>query len=488
MNTTPSTKAGMKLFMDGTLALSRVEAAGIRIDVGYLDATLADIKRQIAENRKAMESDPVMREWKRMYGRKMKDGPAQLGAVLNAMGYHSATKTEKEGREQWNEAALTRLDIPFAKLYLATKKLNNTVRTFLGGIRREVDQDGYLHPFYKLASGGAFDDEKGGAQSYRSSSSDPNGTNWPKRNEIMAKLVRQAIIPRKGRRVGERDYSGIEVKMACLYTKDPQLIREFTVKGADPHGDTACQLFFLKPDEVEKKGTRDAAKNMFVFPQFYGSVYFQCAPPIWEAMERRNFTVKGTTLTIREHLARKGITRLGDCSHDTRHPDHHDKSTFVNRVREVEKDFWERRFKVYTEWKKKWWAEYQKRGWFALKSGFVCQGHYRRNQVLNYAIQGTAFHCLLWSLTETVKELAKRKMKSLVIGQIHDSMLADVPENEVQDYLGLTHEIMSERLPRHWDWITVPVETEVDLSEVNGNWYEMTPWVKNDQGVWGATS
>jgi DNA polymerase I-like protein with 3'-5' exonuclease and polymerase domains len=481
MNAIPSTKAGMKLFMDGTLALSRVEAAGIRIDVGYVDATLAETKRRIAENEKAMASDPVMREWKQMFGRKAKvTSVEQLGAVLNAMGHHSATRTEKGQREQWNSAALDRLDIPFFKLYTATKKLRNVETTFLGGIRREVDENGFLHPFYKLASGGAFDDEKGGAQSYRGSSSDPNGTNWPKRDEEMAKLVRRAIIPRKGRRIIERDFSGIEVRVACCVTKDPQLIREFTKPGGDPHGQTAQQLFLLKPDEVEKKGTRDASKNMFVFPQFFGSVYFQCAPPIWEAMGRRHFVVKGDGVTIREHLARKGLTSLGDCSPQGNHDN---PSTFVNLVRKVEKDFWERRFRVYTDWKKRWWEQYRKRGWFPLDTGFVCQGHMKRNQVLNYRIQGQAFHCNLWCITEAVRELAKRKMKSLLIGHIHDSQLGDVPENEVQDYLGLTHEIMSERLPKHWDWITVPIETEVDLSEVNGNWHEMTPWV-NHNGVW----
>jgi DNA polymerase I len=301
------------------------------------------------------------------------------------------------------------------------------------------------------------------------------------RNPMMRDLIRRVFVARDGRSIVERDFSGVEVRMACAYTHDPRLIKEFTGPGGDPHGDTAAQLFLLPKDQIDKKTLRDSAKNQFVFPQFYGSVAFQCAPAIWEAMERRQFRVgaDGDGRLLREHLANKRIKELGDCTPGapTR------PGTFVHLVKEVEDDFWQRRFKVYTQWKKDWYAEYCRRGWFPLYTGFVCRGYYRRNQVLNYAIQGSAFHCLLWSLIEIDKEIRRRGMKTLLVGQVHDSLLADVPDGEVQEYLDLSQEVMSERLPKHWSWINVPIDTEVDVTPVGGSWLDKAEWVRRD-GRW----
>ena len=95
----------------------------------------------------------------------------------------------------------------------------------------------------------------------------------------------------------------------------------------------------------------------------------------------------------------------------------------------------------------------------------------KRNEVINYPIQGSAFHCLLWSLTQLVlKHLKKHKMKSIIIGQIHDSIIADVPEEETDDYIALANRVMVDSVRRKWDWIITPLETEAAISSVNGNW------------------
>jgi hypothetical protein len=104
------------------------------------------------------------------------------------------------------------------------------------------------------------------------------------------------------------------VRAACCYTKDPRLISDFTEDGKDPHGDTAELLFGVKkemfktPEEKAgwKKGMRDWTKNRFVFPQFFGSVYFQCAPSIWNAVEKGALMPDGKS-TVMEHLAKQGI-------------------------------------------------------------------------------------------------------------------------------------------------------------------------------------
>lgn len=476
----PNCLRGYKLFHEGQLALAEMEHHGIRLDLDYLDGAIEESREKVAEDEAALTQSKIYRTiWKKKYGNKAKLGsPTQLAFVMRELGYEPK-RNERTGRDVLDKKEISDFDHPFVKRYIALKEEKKALDTYLLGFRRECDSDGFLHPSYNLASGGE-DEGGGGAESLRGSCDSPNFQNIPIRNKEIGRRIRPSFIPRRGRRIVERDLSGNEVKAACCYTKDPRLISDFALGKGDPHGDTAMQLFGLKKKKVHKPTTRDAAKNQFVFPQFFGSVYFQCAPPIWKAMEKRDFRVGEKGITIREHLRKQGITELGDCTPgaETR------RGTFVHRVKEVEQNFWNKRFKVYTQWKRDWYQKYCERGWFELYTGFVCEGYYRRNQVLNFAIQGNAFHWLLWVIIEITKELKKRRMKSILVGEIHDSLLGDVPDNELQDYLELTDDVFSRRLPEHYkDHIIVPIVTEVDVTPVDGSWHTKEEWKRNN-GIW----
>ena len=53
------------------------------------------------------------------------------------------------------------------------------------------------------------------------------------------------------------------------------------------------------------------------------------------------------------------------------------------------------------------------------------------NMIVNSPIQGTAFHCLLWSMIEINKFIKKEKLESKLIGQIHDEILVDTVPDEL---------------------------------------------------------
>ena len=67
-----------------------------------------------------------------------------------------------------------------------------------------------------------------------------------------------------------------------------------------------------------------------------------------------------------------------------------------------------------------------------------------------------------------VNAMRKRKMRSRVVAQIHDSIIADVQRDEVDDYLELAADITTNRLRKAWPWITVPFTVEAELAE--GSW------------------
>jgi hypothetical protein len=172
-------------------------------------------------------------------------------------------------------------------------------------------------------------------------------------------------------------------------------------------------------------------------------------------------TVDGVPLF--DVLSKKGITELGDCNPKEKPR----RGTFEKHISDVQQDFWGRRFKVYDGWKKQWFADYQRNGFIRMKTGFVVSGSYKKNQIINSPVQGAAFHCLLWSLIRLQKQLNKRKMRSLVVGQIHDSVLMDCTPEELDEVIGLAVEIMTKQLREQWKWIVIPLEVEVEASDTN---------------------
>lgn len=465
--------AAYQLMHEGMEALAHVEAAGMRVDVGYLKRTIEDTKGKMTALESKLRGDKVYKTWRKAFGSKTKLGSKeQLGAVLfGVMGYRCANVTPT-GRPKVDEAALETVDLPFVKDYLHLMKLQKAKSTYLTGILRESvkssDGNYYLHPFFNLHT----------ALSYRSSCDHPNFQNMPVRLKWFSELIRKAFIPRPDHDIAEIDYGGIEVKAVEWYSHDPVLLKYIQDPSTDMHRDIACQLFMIDKEEV-LKDVRHVAKNKFVFPEFYGSYYVDCARAIWEALLRQKLKA-ASGFDLREHLAKKGIAKGGRFDPDTEPA----RGTFEAHVKAVEEDFWGRRFKVHKAWMRSWWEEYQRKGWFQTLTGFVIGGVLRRNQVTNLGAQGSAFHCLLWSLTQLVKAIKKYKMKTRIVGQIHDSIVPDIHRKERQSFLDLCHEVMTVKVKKHWDFINTPMEVEVELSPDGGTWFQKTKYERDGEGLW----
>jgi len=107
-----------------------------------------------------------------------------------------------------------------------------------------------------------------------------------------------------------------------------------------------------------------------------------------------------------------------------------------------------------------------------LLTGFVCKGYMSKNDVLNYQIQGTSFHFLLWSYIRLFDYLQANKFESQLIGQIHDSMLIDTIPDEETEIIKVAKKIMCEDIRQYWKWIIVPLDIEIEATNINGNWAE----------------
>ena len=464
----PTSPAAFRLLREGTLALADVEAAGIRVDTEYLDRMIAKAKAKAERMAEELKADEVWRVWKKTCGGNASLGSrAQLARVLfDAMGLPVTMRTGKTQRPSTDDAHLATVDLPFVRRYQEYESLKKTVATNLKGIRREV-VDGRAHCDYSLNK----------VRTYRSGCSSFNFQNLPVRDPLMGKLVRRAFVPSPGNVLVEVDESQAEVRAGCCYHFDPRMIAYIEDPAKDMHRDMASQCFLIPEAELKDaakhyKPVRGLAKGNFVFAEFYGDYWADkrdgkpgVARKMWETVVRERLkTADGTPLPA--HMARNGIKGLGDCSPRG----NAGRGTFAGHIKAVEKDFWGRRFRRYAEWKEEWWQEYLARGWFRMHTGFVCQGIHSKNETSNYPIQGAAFHCLLWSIIRLNNWLRKNRMRTLIVGQIHDSILLDAPEAEVADVVASARRIMTRDIRKEWPWIIVPLEVETEIARTN--WFE----------------
>jgi len=455
MRIKPTRRDAYQLIHDGAIAFARMEGRGIRIDTEFLNKSISETENKIRKYSEKLKTHKIYKRMRKRFGEKTKLGSReQLSKILfEEMGFE-VTKRTATGQPAADVEHLNNVDSPFVRRYIEYQKLIKMNSTYLKGIRRET-VNGFCHPFFNLHT----------VITYRSSSDSPNFQNMPLRDPKIGNIVRRCVTARPNHYFVEIDFSGIEVRVAACYHKDPRMMKYIKDDSTDMHRDMAAQIYKLETEQVDK-AIRQSGKNLFVFPQFYGDYYINCAKNMWGEIGKRGLALGKKDLY--RHLSEKGIGELGAVD-----PEKKPKpGTFEYHMKKVEEDFWKRRFKVYGKWKKWWWDKYLERGHFDFYTGFRSEGIFKRNEVINSPIQGSAFHCLLWSLIQLMKAMQKRKMKSMVIGQIHDSIVADVRKDEFNEYIELANDIMTRRLLKHWPWIITPIEVEVEASPLNGAWSE----------------
>lgn len=441
-----------QLFQDGILAFAEMEQQGMRVDVEYIERKNKQIDRKIIKLESTIYESDFFKAWERFAKKKVNIySPAQMENYLYNHLNLKVAKQTKSGKGSTDEETLGKLGIPELDTLGEIKKLKKVKSTYLDGFLRE-QVDGFIHPFYNLHL----------VVSYRSSCSDPNLQNIPIRDKEVMNICRQALYPRVGFQLMELDYSALEVRISACYNQDPKLI-EYIETGHDFHKDIAMQIFNLKEYDPEiHKELRQAAKNGFVFAEFYGDYYKNCVKNIatnWcklsEGIWKKGQGIMVGTEHVSDLFIRSGITSY---------------NKLENHLKDIEEDLWENRFPVYYKWKETHWREYQKKGYLVSKTGFLYKGVMGRNDVYNYETQGSAAHVLLWSLIQANKKLKELKMKTRIIGQIHDSIILDVFPKEREQVITLMKQIMEKDVRKACPWIIVPLRVDVSIAGIDESW------------------
>jgi len=236
--------------------LARMEARGIRIDVGLLGEMSATMGAQIADLEK------------RIYAEAGTDfninSPTQLGHILFEKLNYPVLKKTKTKQYSTNMEVLEELaghGFPIPQLILQHRELHKLKSTYIDALPQLVGTDGRVHTSFNQAV----------AATGRLSSSDPNLQNIPIRTQ-QGRVIRKAFIADEGNVLLSADYSQVELRILAHITQDADLIETFR-RGADIHRATASKMFSIPEDELTHEQRR-AAKTIN-FGVLYGMSAFR---------------------------------------------------------------------------------------------------------------------------------------------------------------------------------------------------------------------
>jgi len=455
----PKMRAAREFFMEGLYSFCDLQENGIPLNRQYYLDQDVELIKQIEEMETSLHEFPEAQRFLRERGRPINFGSPQDKADLffNIMGLKSIKPTGGGGQSV-DASVMEELDTPLAKEITAISKLKKIHGTYLGQFNREIDDDDKLHPFFDLHT----------TSTFRGSSSRVNFQNIPVREQKAMTITRGGVIPSLGNMLTDFDFGSMEVRIIACYTQDENLMAYINDPSTDMHRDQAKELFSFTDKQWDfmvsldkqnhtkhAKDVRFVAKNDEVFALFYGSYYGSIARGVFPKLK------KMTTgyCNMFEHLRDVGIIRsLATAEED-----------FERHVKHVEKKFWNR-FKGVKAWQEKMFKSYLEKGYIEQLFGFRTGGYLSKNDICNYNIQGTAFHCLVWVINKLIKAMEEREMNSKIIGQIHDCCLGDLVPEEKHDWCHLSNQIATIDIRKEHPWIIVPLDIEFEGTEVNQPW------------------
>ena len=393
--------------------LARMEAAGIAVDSAAL-AQLGDAFRlEIARLEAAAEKS---------VGRAVALGsPKQLGELLfGELGLSRGKKT-KTGAWSTDASVLEEIqgEHPLVGIALEWRTVSKLQSTYVEALPKLVEADGRIHTTFQQAI----------AATGRLSSVEPNLQNIPIRSELGRK-IRHAFIAEKGNRLVAADYSQIELRILAHVTRDPHLIEAFAA-GEDIHRATASRVLG-KPQEEVNDDERAMAK-MVNFGIAYGMGDFGLAT-------RAGISRDAAKTFIAGYFERyPGIKRYIDTIKEEARANGA-VTTQLGRRRPIPE----------------------------LRAANPALRAAGERAAINHPIQGTAADIIKIAMIRLTPRLAAAGLKARLILQVHDELLLEAPEGEVERLIPLLIETMEGALA-----LDVPLTVE---AKTGLRWDEMQRW------------
>lgn len=449
----PQIKAS-RFFLEASEELSISTEWGMCLDETQIEEGDREAAKELERYRSLVMADPIVKAQGPGFSLDSRDDLPRL--VYDVCGYKSfdgKRSVDKEHLEDFNQST----EYTFAEDLVMANKYQG-IRQFFAQYRKH-QADGVLHGVFGLSR----------APSFRGNHSDPNLAAVPKRDKISQKFIRSAFKPRPGNVFLEADFSGVEVAGGCCYHKDPVMVKYVTDPTTGMHSDAAMDLFFrdrdwyYNPEGMNSiaKQERQAAKNGFVFPSFYGSSFAKSYLGIWKQIPKET----------KDHLAKHGIKDKGEIIRDK--TGRITKVTgFAAHVKAADEKLW-KRFAGYAQWRKDMAAKCDRDGYIELYTGFRCKGPLAFTESGNWQVQGSSYHILLWTYLQVGPIIRGLSGRSSIVLSIHDALVVDAHPDEVEEIARIIKHYGEIKSREHFRWINVPLKMELEISEIDGTWAKM---------------
>ena len=390
--------------------LSRIERAGALVDDTLLFQQSQELAVRIIELEK--------QAWE-LAGQEFNlASPKQLGEILFTKLEIPVLKKTAKGAPSTKEEVLQELalDYPLPKVLLEHRGLAKLKSTYTDKLPTMINRaTKRIHTSY----------HQSGTATGRLSSSDPNLQNIPVRN-AEGRRVRQAFIAGQGRKMVAADYSQIELRIMAHLSEDPSLVAAFA-DGQDIHRATAAEVFSTNPDAVTVEQRRSA--KAINFGLIYGMSAFGLARQL--------------------NIGRKQAAEYIDTYFD-RYPG---VLSYMNNVRSsaAEQGFVETFFG-----RRLYLPEINSRNGMRRQAA--------ERTAINAPMQGTAADIIKLAMISVDDWLQHSELTSVMIMQVHDELILEVPEHELKQVT----EGLAERMENAAS-LKVPLVVDVG---VGNNWDE----------------
>jgi DNA polymerase-1 len=359
-------------------ALFRIERNGVLID----GPTLAAQSQALGQRILQLETEAY-----EIAGQPFNlSSPKQLGEIFfDKLGLPVIKKTAT-GARSTDEEVLEKLaeDYPLPARILEHRSLSKLKGTYTDKLAQmALPRTGRVHTHYAQAV----------AVTGRLSSNDPNLQNIPIRT-AEGRKVREAFVAPAGSFIASADYSQIELRIMAHLSGDEALLKAFH-QGLDVHKATAAEVFGLTPDQVSSEQRRYAKTINF------GLIYGMSAFGLAKALGIDNGAAKNYIERYFQRFA--GVKRYMDETREQAKSQGYVETVFGRRLYLPE-----------------------------INSPNGPRRAGAERAAINAPMQGTAADLIKLSMMAVQAGIDKEQRKSKVIMQVHDELVFEVPEDEVE--------------------------------------------------------
>lgn len=344
------------------------------------------------------------------------NSPKQLGVVLfENMGLPSGKKTKSGYSTAADVLEKLAPDYPVVAKILEYRQLTKLKSTYADGLAVYIGSDSRIHGKFNqtiTATG-------------RISSTEPNLQNIPIRMEI-GRQIRKVFIPKPGCVFLDADYSQIELRILAHMSGDEKLIEAYN-SAQDIHAITASQVFHVPLDEVTK--TQRSNAKAVNFGIIYGISSFGLSQDLSISRKEAGEYIEryfATYPNIKEFLDGL-VSSAKEKGYSV---------TMFDRRRPIPE----------------------------LNSSAFMQRQFGERIAMNSPIQGTAADIIKIAMIKVSRALKEQKLKSKMILQVHDELLIETYEDEIETVRKLLKDNMT-----HAANLKVALETDINAG---ANWLE----------------